>query len=104
METEKMTLVELRRAAGFSRRQVAQAMGRSETTVTRMEAAYPDVMYSRLREYLRAIGRDVRFTGESEEKDIWADDVVNDPGRRDAVEIRRSDPSRMRPLYEDKAS
>jgi hypothetical protein len=75
----------------------------SETTITRMEAAYPDVMYSRLREYLRAIGRDVKFTGETEADDLWADDVVNDPGRQDAVEARRSDPSRMRPLYEHKS-
>lgn len=102
MIDETMTLADLRRNAGFSRRQVAEAMGRSETTVTRMEAAYPDVMYSRLREYLRAIGRDVKFTGATEDDDLWADSVINDPGRRDAVEARRSDPTRTRPLFEHK--
>lgn len=94
MFDETMTLADLRRKAGLSQRQVAEAMGRSESTVNRMETAYPDVSYSRLREYLRAIGRDVKLTGATEDDDLWADNVISDPSRSGAREARRTDPSR----------
>jgi transcriptional regulator with XRE-family HTH domain len=96
MIDETMTLAELRRKAGYSRSKVATRMGASETAVTRLEAAYPQVRYDRLREYLRAIDYDVKLASTiDEDKDVWADYVVNDPSRADAVAARKADPSRM---------
>jgi transcriptional regulator with XRE-family HTH domain len=97
MIDETMTLAGLRRRAGYSQAQVATRMGVSETSVTRMEAAYPNVRYDRLKAYLGAIDYDVKLISTiSEETDVWADNVVNDASRADAVAARKSDPTRMR--------
>lgn len=93
--TTEMKLADLRHRAGLSQPQMAERMGVSKTQVSRIEASYPDVMFTTLRRYLDALGLEIRYTGEMDgiAVDVSSSDVVKDSSRIYG-ETRRLDPTR----------
>ena len=87
------TLADLRKRAGLLQSQVAKKMGVSSAQVSRIEAAYPDVMFPSLRRYMDAVGVDIRFVGEGIIDDV-SDEVERDVFRSSTVENMKSDPTR----------
>lgn len=58
-----MKLADLRHRAGLSQSKLAERMGVSSAQVSRIEAMYPDVMFTTLRKYLDGLNMDIRFVG-----------------------------------------
>jgi transcriptional regulator with XRE-family HTH domain len=90
MNTTK--LAHLRMRTGLSQSQVAQRMGVTRVQVSRIEAMYPNVMFTSLRSYMDAIGADVHFTADGI-FDVVSGDVEEDTSRTYA-QARRKDPTR----------
>lgn len=92
MKTEQ-TLADMRRTAGISQRQVAEALKVSQAQVSRLEARYPEVPFPKLLEYMHVIGVKVVFSG-WDHGDVDADRVVSDPSRVATVVGMKNDPTR----------
>lgn len=100
-EEEKMTngtytLAELRQSRGLSQSQVARRMGIGQAQVSRIEGAYPKVMFTSLTAYFEALGLDIRFSGDGT-LNVVSSQVVPDPEREKAATKRRQDPTRSFP-------
>lgn len=93
MRNETQTLADLRRKVGLSQTQVADALGISQARVSRLEAQYPDVRFTALRDYLHAVGVKVVFDGWDIDR-VDSTQVIADASRAEAMERRRKDPSR----------
>lgn len=91
--SEISTLADLRKQKGLTQSEVAERMFVSPKQVSRIEAAYPQLMFTSLRAYLDAVGVDVHFTDGV--IDVLSGDVEPDAGRQDAVKARQSDPTRQ---------
>lgn len=95
--TSEMKLADLRHRAGLSQPQLAKRMGVSRVQVSRIEASYPDVMFTTLRRYLDALGLEIRYTGElvagELAVDVSSSEVVRDASRIFG-ETRKLDPTR----------
>jgi transcriptional regulator with XRE-family HTH domain len=91
MTEQTMTLAELRQKRGLSQADVARELGVSRNQVSRTEAMYPNVMFTKLRAYLDVIGVDIRFTADG--IDVLSGEVTEDTARIYA-ESRRKDPTR----------
>lgn len=89
---ETFTLADLRRNAGLSQPQLADRMGVSRNQVSRIEAKYPDVMFTTVRSYMDALGMDIRFVGGG--TNVESSCVTDDPTRREYAESVRRDPTR----------
>jgi transcriptional regulator with XRE-family HTH domain len=87
------TLADLRRRKGMTQAQVADKLHVSPKQVSRIEAAYPQVMFTSLRAYLDAIGVDIRFL--SGDLSVLSGDIEPDPVRQAAVRARQNDPTRQ---------
>lgn len=93
--TQTMKLSDLRLRCGLSQPQLAERMGVSRVQVSRIEAMYPDVMFTTLRRYLDALDLDIRFTGEIDNiaVDVSSSEVEEDSSRV-WKETRQKDPTR----------
>jgi transcriptional regulator with XRE-family HTH domain len=89
-----VTLSDLRKRAGFSQAQMSERMGVSKTQVSRIEATYPDIMFTTLRRYLDALDVEIRFLGDGV-IDAESSEVEKD-GTRIYAETRKQDPTRQR--------
>lgn len=87
------TLAGLRRQAGVTQAQVSQALGVSETQVSRIEAKFPHVPFTTVQTYMKALGAHIVFT-EWDLGDVFADDLIPDPARQEALRRRDADPAR----------
>lgn len=56
-----MTLADVRRLAGKSQKQVAEAMGVGRARVSQIEADYPNLHYTVVQGYFRALGARIQF-------------------------------------------
>lgn len=94
METKTLkTLADIRRDTGLTQAQVARAMGVDQAQVSRVEASYPNVMFTVLQAYFLALGGRIWFDiGDQVETE--SSDVTTDPTRTKTVEGRRNDPTR----------
>lgn len=90
------TLSDLRRSAGLSRADMAARMGVSNAQVTRIEVAYPDVMFPTVRRYLDALDVKIRFVGAG--FDYESDDIEQDPAREATRKARKADTTRRSSL------
>jgi transcriptional regulator with XRE-family HTH domain len=92
--TARRTLADLRKAAGITQTEVGRRLGVHRSQVSRIEAEYPDLKFTQLRDYLRAIGTHIVFS-EPDLGDVFATDVIADPERQEATQKRREDPTRI---------
>lgn len=91
--TDVHTLADLRRHKGMTQAEVASKMAVSPKQVSRIEAAYPQVMFTSLRAYLDAIKVDIRFMDEA--LSVLSGDIEPDADRQLAVKARQADPTRQ---------
>ncbi len=95
MTDQTMTLSEFRRKIGLSQSQLAEKMGVTAAQVSKIEAQYPDVMFTALRRYMDGLGVEVRFFFDHEKTalDVSSSEIVHDETRI-LAEGRKKDPTR----------
>jgi transcriptional regulator with XRE-family HTH domain len=93
--TETMTLADLRKKAGLSQLQMAERLGVQKAAISKIEAMYPDVLFSTLRRYMDVLDVEIRFHGVPDVASISSSEVVKDESRI-MSEKRRTDPKRGR--------
>jgi len=84
------TLADLRKRAGITQAQVAQAMNISRVQVSRIEARFPGVPLVSALAYLKAIGAEDVVLSHPLLGEIPITDVSPDPARQEALERRRA--------------
>lgn len=87
------TLADLRRVAGLSQAEMAKALGRNPSQISRIEAQFPDVNFSTVQAYLKVLGGHIVVT-EWNLGELPAECLQADPARQEALARRRADPHR----------
>lgn len=82
-----MTLADMRRMAGKSQGQVAQAMGVGQARVSHIEESYPEITFPVLLRYVQAIGGRVQYAVPG--GTVQATALTQDPAREEALLKRR---------------
>ncbi|MFF4308514.1 helix-turn-helix domain-containing protein [Streptomyces sp. NPDC001507] len=78
-----VTLAELRQLSGLSQLEVARRMGVSKARPGQIERDFPNVRFSVVEAYVRALGGRIEFAAVGP-TGIWADEIVQHPeGPRD---------------------
>lgn len=82
-DSDETTLATLRELSGLSQMEVARRMGVSKARPGQIERDFPNVRFSVVQAYIRALGGMIEFVALSS-GDVWADQIVQDPaGPRD---------------------
>lgn len=89
-----MTLSDIRRLAGRSQAQVAEAMGVKQARVSQIEQQYPDVVFTVLGRYMEALGARVQFAVAGAGV-VQATAVEQDRSRAEGLEKRRGRTRRL---------
>ncbi|MGW3913191.1 helix-turn-helix domain-containing protein [Streptomyces sp. NPDC005070] len=76
-------LADLRKLSGLSQLEVARRMGVSKARTGQIELDFPNVRFSVVEAYIKALGGRIEFAAVGP-VDVWADEIAQDPrGPRD---------------------
>lgn len=80
--TSGTTLADLRRMAGMTQLQVADKMGCTRGRVSQVEAQFPDLMFTVVQSYLKAVGACIEFVAANSDGEVFLKtDFSEDAGR-----------------------
>lgn len=96
MRENELTLAELRKQAGMTQLQVAEQMGVTKGRITQIEADYPELKYTVVMRYMKAIDAHVRVSVKGSTVDM--NTVVANPERQTTA-ARRSRHKTLPPSY-----